>query len=150
MKNLNYTYKRIKTWYIISSSIIFLEFFVNSQLDVNIYFHPIISFLIYLLLLVNLFFLPLILIIIDIRKEQKNFFIKYLQIILSGIGIGFLTIIILFIFSYYNKSVLNSNVVNIEFSRNKIYVENRVWLESSNHVDVYQIENLLFVKHVAD
>lgn len=146
--SINKVNKRILVWYIISFCIIFLECLINSRLDINVYFHPLISIFIEILLLINLFFIPSISIAINILKQKKSIIKRILQILISDIGIGLLTLIFLISFSIFNKAVFNIDTAKIKFSNDKIYVEYTIWLESSNHVDVYQIENLFFVRRI--
>ena len=140
--------KRTLVWYIVSLSIVLIEYLINSRLDKFVYFHPFISILINIVLLIDLFFIPITFISIDILKAQKNSIIKFFQIILSGIGIGLLSFVVIFVYSFFNKSSFNIDSVNIDFRSDKIYVENVVWLEDSYHVDVYQVENALFVRWI--
>ena len=135
--------KRTLVWYIVSLSIVLIEYLINSRLDKFVYFHPFIS-----IFLIDLFFIPITFISIDILKAQKNSIIKFFQIILSGIGIGLLSFVVIFVYSFFNKSSFNIDSVNIDFRSDKIYVENVVWLEDSHHVDVYQVENALFVRWI--
>lgn len=146
--SLNNVNKRILVWYIISFCIIFLECLINSRLDANVYFHPLISILIEILLLINLFFIPSILIVINILKQKKLMIKRMLQVLILNIGIGLLTFIFLISFSIFNKAVFNIDTTKIEFSNDKIYVEYTIWLESSNHVDIYQVENFFFVRRI--
>lgn len=132
--------RRTLVWYIISLSIVLIEYLINSRLDKFVYFHPFISIVINIVLLIDLFFIPITFIAIDILKAQKNSIIKFFQIILSGIGIGLLSFTVIFVYSFFNKSSFNIDSVSIDFRSDKIYVENVVWLEDSHHVDVYQIE----------
>ena len=136
--------RRTLVWYIISLSIVLIEYLINSRLDKLVYFHPFIS----IVLLIDLFFIPITFIAIDILKAQKNSIIKFFQIILSGIGIGLLSFAVIFVYSFFNKSSFNIDSVSIDFRSDKIYVENVVWLEDSHHVDVYQIENAFFVRWI--
>ena len=138
--------RRTLVWYIISLSIVLIEYLINSRLDKLVYFHPFISIVINIVLLIDLFFIPITFIAIDILKAQKNSIIKFFQIILSGIGIGLLSFTVIFVYSFFNKSSFNIDSVSIDFRSDKIYVENVVWLEDSHHVDVYQIENAFFVR----
>ena len=140
--------RRTLVWYIISLSIVFIEYLINSRLDKFVYFHPFISIVINIVLLIDLFFIPITFIAIDILKAQKNSIIKFFQIILSGIGIGLLSFTVIFVYSFFNKSSFNIDSVSIDFRSDKIYVENVVWLEDSHHVDVYQIENAFFVRRI--
>lgn len=140
--------KRILIWYIISLSIILLEYFINSKLDMSMYFHPLISIFIYILLLIDLFFIPIIILTKEILEEQKNFIIKVFQIFISGVGIGILSIIVIVAFSFFNKKVFSMDTVAIDYRRDRVYVENVVWLESSHHVDIYQVENIIFAKWI--
>lgn len=140
--------RRTLVWYIISLSIVLIEYLINSRLDKFIYFHPFISIVINIVLLIDLFFIPITFIAIDILKAQKNSIIKFFQIILSGIGIGLLSFTVIFVYSFFNKSSFNIDSVSIDFRSDKIYVENVVWLEDSHHVDVYQIENAFFVRRI--
>ena len=140
--------RRTLVWYIISLSIVLIEYLINSRLDKFVYFHPFISIVINIVLLIDLFFIPITFIAIDILKAQKNSIIKFFQIILSGIGIGLLSFTVIFVYSFFNKSSLNIDSVSIDFRSDKIYVENVVWLEDSHHVDVYQIENAFFVRRI--
>ena len=140
--------RRTLVWYIISLSIVLIEYLINSRLDKIVYFHPIISIVINIVLLIDLFFIPITFIAIDILKAQKNSIIKFFQIILSGIGIGLLSFTVIFVYSFFNKSSFNIDSVSIDFRSDKIYVENVVWLEDSHHVDVYQIENAFFVRRI--
>ena len=119
--------RRTLVWYIISLSIVLIEYLINSRLDKFVYFHPFISIVINIVLLIDLFFIP---------------------IILSGIGIGLLSFTVIFVYSFFNKSSFNIDSVSIDFRSDKIYVENVVWLEDSHHVDVYQIENAFFVRRI--
>ena len=135
-------------WYIISLSIVLIEYLINSRLDKFVYFHPFISIVINIVLLIDLFFIPITFIAIDILKSTKNSIIKFFQIILSGIGIGLLSFTVIFVYSFFNKSSFNIDSVSIDFRSDKIYVENVVWLEDSHHVDVYQIENAFFVRRI--
>ncbi len=145
---MNNKKKRILMWYIISLSIVLIEYLINCRLDKFVYFHPFISIVINIFLLIDLFFLPIIFISIDILKEQKNSIIKFFQIILSGIGIGLLSFAVIFVFSFFNKSSFNIDSISIDFRNDRIYVENVVWLEESHHVNVYQIENTFFVRWI--
>ena len=140
--------RRTLVWYIISLSIVLIEYLINSRLDKLVYFHPFISIVINIVLLIDLFFIPITYIAIDILKAQKNSIIKFFQIILSGIGIGLLSFTVIFVYSFFNKSSFNIDSVSIDFRSDKIYVENVVWLEDSHHVDVYQIENAFFVRRI--
>ena len=140
--------RRTLVWYIISLSIVLIEYLINSRLDKFVYFHPFISIVINIVLLIDLFFIPITFIAIDIIKAQKNSIIKFFQIILSGIGIGLLSFAVIFVYSFFNKSSFNIDSVSIDFRSDKIYVENVVWLEDSHHVDVYQIENAFFVRRI--
>ena len=140
--------RRTLVWYIISLSIVLIEYLINSRLDKFVYFHPFISIVINIVLLIDLFFIPITFIAIDILKAQKNSIIKFFQIILSGIGIGLLSFTVIFVYSFFNKSSFNIDSVSIDFRSDKIYVENVVWLEVSHHVDVYQIENAFFVRRI--
>ena len=140
--------RRTLVWYIISLSIVLIEYLINSRLDKFVYFHPFISIVINIVLLIDLFFIPSTFIAIDILKAQKNSIIKFFQIILSGIGIGLLSFTVIFVYSFFNKSSFNIDSVSIDFRSDKIYVENVVWLEDSHHVDVYQIENAFFVRRI--
>lgn len=140
--------RRTLVWYIISLSIVLIEYLINSRLDKFVYFHPFISIVINIVLLIDLFFIPITFIAIDILKAQKNSIIKFFQIILSGIGIGMLSFTVIFVYSFFNKSSFNIDSVSIDFRSDKIYVENVVWLEDSHHVDVYQIENAFFVRRI--
>ena len=140
--------RRTLVWYIISLSIVLIEYLINSRLDTLVYFHPFISIVINIVLLIDLFFIPITFIAIDILKAQKNSIIKFFQIILSGIGIGLLSFTVIFVYSFFNKSSFNIDSVSIDFRSDKIYVENVVWLEDSHHVDVYQIENAFFVRRI--
>jgi len=140
--------RRTLVWYIISLSIVLIEYLINSRLDKFVYFHPFISIVINIVLLIDLFFIPITYIAIDILKAQKNSIIKFFQIILSGIGIGLLSFAVIFVYSFFNKSSFNIDSVSIDFRSDKIYVENVVWLEDSHHVDVYQIENAFFVRRI--
>lgn len=140
--------RRTLVWYIISLSIVLIEYLINSRLDKFVYFHPFISIVINIVLLIDLFFIPITFIAIDILKAQKNSIIKFFQIILSGIGIGLLSFTVIFVYSFFNKSSFNIDSVSIDFRSDKIYVENVIWLEDSHHVDVYQIENAFFVRRI--
>ena len=140
--------RRTLLWYIISLSIVLIEYIINSRLYKFVYFHPFISIVINIVLLIDLFFIPITFIAIDILKAQKNSIIKFFQIILSGIGIGLLSFTVIFVYSFFNKSSFNIDSVSIDFRSDKIYVENVVWLEDSHHVDVYQIENAFFVRRI--
>ena len=140
--------RRTLVWYIISLSIVLIEYLINSRLDKFVYFHPFISIVINIVPLIDLFFIPITFIAIDILKAQKNSIIKFFQIILSGIGIGLLSFTVIFVYSFFNKSSFNIDSVSIDFRSDKIYVENVVWLEDSHHVDVYQIENAFFVRRI--
>ena len=140
--------RRTLVWYIISLSIVLIEYLIKSRLDKFVYFHPFISIVINIVLLIDLFFIPITFIAIDILKAQKNSIIKFFQIILSGIGIGLLSFTVIFVYSFFNKSSFNIDSVSIDFRSDKIYVENVVWLEDSHHVDVYQIENAFFVRRI--
>ena len=130
--------RRTLVWYIISLSIVLIEYLINSRLDKFVYFHPFISIVINIVLLIDLFFIPITFIAI----------IKFFQIILSGIGIRLLSFTVIFVYSFFNKSSFNIDSVSIDFRSDKIYVENVVWLEDSHHVDVYQIENAFFVRRI--
>lgn len=140
--------RRTLVWYIISLSIVLIEYLINSRLDKFVYFHPFISIVINIVLLIDLFFIPITFIAIDILKAQKNSIIKFFQIILSGIGIRLLSFTVIFVYSFFNKSSFNIDSVSIDFRSDKIYVENVDWLEDSHHVDVYQIENAFFVRRI--
>ena len=140
--------RRTLVWYIISLSIVLIEYLINSRLDKFVYFHPFISIVINIVLLIDLFFIPITFIAIDILKAQKNSIIKFFQIILSGIGIRLLSFTVIFVYSFFNKSSFNIDSVSIDFRSDKIYVENVVWLEDSHHVDVYLIENAFFVRRI--
>ena len=97
--------KRTLVWYIISLSIVLIEYLVNSRLDRFVYFHPFISIIINIVLLIDLFFIPITFIAIDILKAQKNSIIKFFQIILSGIGIGLLSFVVIFVYSFVSAKL---------------------------------------------
>lgn len=140
--------KRLLIWYIVSVSMILTEYLVNYTLDKDVYFHPYISIMINILLFIDVFLIPLILVIKDILSESKKFIIKIFQIFLSTIGLGIMMIVISFIFSMSNKSVIDSDTVDISFGSGVIYIEKSIWLESRNHIYVYRIENPFFIKLV--
>lgn len=143
---LNKQEQRIIKWYLVSLGMIFAYTFINHQLDVRTYFRPFISIMMELFLLIDVFLIPFILVIKEILSETKNFISRFFQTILSITGLSIITIIIFFIFSLSNKSIINSNTVHISSEGNNLYIENTVWLESRNHIDVYQIEKIIFVK----
>lgn len=147
-KSMNKTEKRILIWYIVSLSYILIEYVINSNLNSSIYFRPFIGITTKVFLVIDLFFIPITLLTIDILKEKKNFITKCFQILFSGIGIGLLSVIVFFVFSFFHRTIFNTNTVSIEYENNRIYVENIVWLESSHHVDVYQVENMIFVRKI--
>ena len=68
--------RRTLVWYIISLSIVLIEYLINSRLDKFVYFHPFISIVINIVLLIDLFFIPITFIAIDILKAQKKFYYK--------------------------------------------------------------------------
>ena len=68
--------RRTLVWYIISLSIVLIEYLINSRLDKLVYFHPFISIVINIVLLIDLFFIPITFIAIDILKAQKNSIFK--------------------------------------------------------------------------
>ena len=138
----------ILIWYICSFGLVFLYCLINHKLDFRVYFHPLISIFINILLIINLLILPSIFIIIDILKEERSIIKIILKIIITGTGFSIITIIILFSFSIFNKAIFNIDTTKIEFNNDKIYVEYRVWLESSNHVDVYETDKIFFVRKV--
>ena len=140
--NSNKINRNILIWYICSFGLVFLYCLINRKLDFRVYFHPLISIFINILLIINLLILPSIFIIIDILKEERSI----IKIILKIISV--ITIIILFSFSIFNKAIFNIDTTKIEFNNDKIYVEYRVWLESSNHVDVYEKDKIFFVRKV--
>lgn len=147
-KSMNKYKKRILIWYIVSLSFILIEYLINSKLNSFVFFHPFIGIATNVFLIVDLFFIPVIYLTIEILKAKKNFIIKCFQILFSGIGMGLLSIIVLFVFSFFHRTIFNTNTVSIEYEGNRIYVENIVWLESSHHVDVYQVEYMLFVRWI--
>ena len=51
--------RRTLVWYIISLSIVLIEYLINSRLDKFVYFHPFISIVINIVLLIDLFFIPI-------------------------------------------------------------------------------------------
>ena len=104
--------KRTLVWYIVSLSIVLIEYLINSRLDKFVYFHPFISILINIVLLIDLFFIPITFISIDILKAQKNSIIKFFQIILSGIGIGLLSFVVIFVYSFFNKPSLSNETLS--------------------------------------
>ena len=112
--------RRTLVWYIISLSIVLIEYLINSRLDKFVYFHPFISIVINIVLLIDLFFIPITFIAIDILKAQKNSIIKFFQIILSGIGIRLLSFTVIFVYSFFNKSSFNIDSVSIDFRSDKI------------------------------
>ena len=141
--------QRISWWYVISVSLILVQYFINRQLDIHTYFHPFISIMINILVIIDIFLIPVILVVIEILSEKMNLLLKLIQIFLSIAGVGIITLILSMMFFMTNKSAISSNTVNISFSTNKVYIENDVWLESRNHIDVYQIENLIFIKKIS-
>ncbi|WP_027090174.1 hypothetical protein [Thomasclavelia saccharogumia] len=146
--NSNKINRNILIWYICSFGLVFLYCLINHKLDFRVYFHPLISIFINILLIINLLILPSIFIIIDILKEERSIIKIILKIIITGTGFSIITIIILFSFSIFNKAIFNIDTTKIEFNNDKIYVEYRVWLESSNHVDVYETDKIFFVRKV--
>lgn len=146
--NSNKINRNILIWYICSFGLVFLYCLINHKLDFRVYFHPLISIFINILLIINLLILPSIFIIIDILKEERSIIKIILKIIITGTGFSIITIIILFSFSIFNKAIFNIDTTKIEFNNDKIYVEYRVWLESSNHVDVYETDKIFFVRRV--
>lgn len=142
--------KRALIWYAISITIIVVEYLINHQLDSHVYFHPYISIMVNIFFIVDIFFIPMIFIVKEIIKGTENNIIKILHVFFSTIGLGILTIILFLIFTLSNKSVISSNTVNIIQKNDKIYIEEKIWLESYNHVNVYQIENIIFIKSIGN
>ena len=64
--------RRTLVWYIISLSIVLIEYLINSRLDKLVYFHPFISIVINIVLLIDLFFIPITFIAIDILKNSNK------------------------------------------------------------------------------
>lgn len=146
--NSNKINRNILIWYICSFGLVFLYCLINRKLDFRVYFHPLISIFINILLIINLLILPSVFIIIDILKEERSIIKIILKTIITGTGFSIITIIILFSFSIFNKAIFNIDTTKIEFNNDEIYVEYRVWLESSNHVDVYETDKIFFVRRV--
>lgn len=147
---LNKNKKIILIWYVISLIILLTEYLVGkwiNSFNQQIYFNPIISIIGYTILFVDLFILPVSLILVKVLKNKKNIIIRFFEIILSTLSIGFLTIIVIAFFSCVDNSVFNLDF-GIEFYDNEVYVERDIWLESSTHIDVYQVENIFLVKYV--
>lgn len=146
--SINRNHKRIFVLYTISVLTIFLEVVINFQLDFEVYFHPLISLLTIILLIIDLFFVPCVLLISYIRKQEKCMIKGLFEILISNIGMGIFTLICLIIFSFFHKSVFHIDTEKIEFTNDKIRVEERVWLEISSHVEIYQGENIFFVRRI--
>ena len=146
--NSNKINRNILIWYICSFGLVFLYCLITRKLDFRVYFHPLISIFINILLIINFLILPSVFIIIDILKEERSIIKIILKTIITGTGFSIITIIILFSFSIFNKAIFNIDTTKIEFNNDKIYVEYRVWLESSNHVDVYETDKIFFVRRV--
>ena len=93
-----------------------------------------------------MFFLPLILITLNTLRHVHGLIKKIVKIFFSCIVSTLITILFIVIISILDKSIFNSDTVKIEFENNIIYVENKVWLESKNFINVYEKENILFVR----
>ena len=105
-----------------------------------------ISIMINIFLIIDVFFIPMIFIVKEIIMETSKSIVKVLWIFLSTIGLGIMAIIVLFVFTIFNKSAINSNTVDIQHKNGKIYIEEVVWLESYKHINVYQVENIIFIR----
>ena len=138
--------KILLLWYCFTFFIILVELFISHQLEEEIYFHPMISFLIRTLIIINMFFLPLILITLNTLRHVHGLIKKIVKIFFSCIVSTLITILFIVIISILDKSIFNSDTVKIEFENNIIYLENKVWLESKNFINVYEKENILFVR----
>ena len=147
INGLNTRQKIISIRYIISLIIILSEYFIGKELDDKVYFHPAISIVGYVILFIDLFLLPVYFIFIYVMKKRKNIMIRLVEMILSTLSIGFLTIIVIAFFSCFDSSVFNLDY-DIEFYNDTVYVERDIWLESRTHIDVYQVENTFFVRYV--
>ena len=97
-------------------------------------------------LIIDVFFIPMVFIVKEIITETSKSIVKVLWIFLSTIGLGVMAIIVLFVFTIFNRSAINSNTVDIQHKNGKIYIEEVVWLESYNHINVYQVENIIFIR----
>lgn len=148
-KKLSSWEKMVLIWYVVSMTLIVIEFFMNRRLEYDVYFHPYISIMINLFLIIDIFFIPMILIIKEIISETGKFLVKVLQSFLGIIGLGIMTMVVFFIFALSNKSVINSNTVDVIQQGSKIYIEETVWLESNTHMSVYQVENIIFIRKIS-
>lgn len=147
-KKLSSWEKMILIWYILSMTLIVFEYLINLRLESDIYFHPYIIFMINLFLIIDVFFIPMILIIKEIVGESGKTIVKVVQIFLASIGLSIMALIVFFIFVLTNKSVINSYTVDVIQQGNKIYIEETVWLESNTHMNVYQVENVIFIRQI--
>lgn len=147
-KKLSSWEKMILIWYVISMTLIVFEYLINLRLESDIYFHPYIIFMINLFLIIDVFFIPMILIIKEIVGESGKTIVKVVQIFLASIGLSIMALIVFFIFVLTNKSVINSYTVDVIQQGNKIYIEETVWLESNTHMNVYQVENVIFIRRI--
>lgn len=145
-KMLNKWEKKVLIWYVISITLIVIECLINYRLDSKVFFHPYISIMINIFLIIDVFFIPMIFIVKEIITETSKSIVKVLWILLSIIGLGVMAIIVFFVFTIFNKSAINSNTVDIQHKNGKIYIEEVVWLESYNHINVYQVENIIFIR----
>lgn len=145
-KMLNKWEKKVLIWYVISITLIVIEYLINYRLDSKVFFHPYISIMINIFLIIDVFFIPMIFIVKEIIMETSKSIVKVLWIFLSTIGLGIMAIIVLFVFTIFNKSAINSNTVDIQHKNGKIYIKEVVWLESYNHINVYQVENIIFIR----
>ena len=118
--NSNKINRNILIWYICSFGLVFLYCLINHKLDFRVYFHPLISIFINILLIINLLILPSIFIIIDILKEERSIIKIILKIIITGTGFSIITIMILFSFSIFNTAIFNIDTTNIDFNYDKI------------------------------
>ena len=95
--------KRTLVWYIVSLSIVLIEYLINSRLDKFVYFHPFISILINIVLLIDLFFIPITFISIDILKAQKNSIINFFKLFYQELELDcYLSWLFLFTLSLIN------------------------------------------------
>ena len=125
--------------------------FVGYHLEEPIYFHPMISIFIRILLFFDTVIIPIILLLKYAFKEDRNLLSRVVKKLLSTIGISLCSIIIIgvFLFFFERRCIFGLYTENIIFHQDSIVVEQGVWLDN-NHISIYKKENIFFVSFIED
>ena len=136
-------------WYVISLCVFLLDFITSKNLSVSLYLRPWVTCLVGILLIIGLFMIPVILGVSYCHRIKCKFIARIVHIAMICIGAGIVTIVIMLIWRFNEKSLWNADIVSMEESGKFIKVVQLEWLDEPTSI-TYEKENLFLAKRISE